>query len=228
MFQFLWKNKKKKVHFLHIGKTGGSAIKSVLKRFQETPKYSVELHGHSASLKDIPKGEAVIFFLREPVSRFVSGFYSRQRKGQPRYYSEWSPKEKKVFEQYATPNDVAVSLAQKQPSAVAAMDSVKHFSHYQNWYVDLDYFNSRADDILFIGFQESLNSDFDKLKDLLALPEGIALPTDGVEAHKNPANLDKSIDEEGVCALNEWYEEDTRFIHLCKQMMSEKLPSAVQ
>ena len=39
MFRFLSKNKKQSIHFLHIEKTGGSAIKSVLNDFLETPKY---------------------------------------------------------------------------------------------------------------------------------------------------------------------------------------------
>ena len=222
MFRFLSKKKKQRVHFLHIGKTGGSAIKSVLKDFLETPKYSITLHGHRTSLKDIRKGDSVIFFLRDPVTRFISGFYSRQRKGQPRYYSEWSRKEKEVFEHFSTPNEVAVSLANEQATAVMAMKSVQHFSHYSNWYVDFDYFKSRIDDILFVGFQESLDSDFIKLKSILGIPEEIKLPTDDVAAHKNPENVDKSIDADGIEALKEWYLEDAQFIELCKEIMSNK------
>lgn len=222
MFQFLLKRKKQRVHFLHIGKTGGSAVKSVLNDFLDTPKYSIIFHGHGTSLKDIPKGDFVIFFLRDPVSRFISGFYSRQRKGQPRYYYEWSPKEKEVFEHFATPNEVAVSLASEQPLAIMAMESVQHLSCYNNWYVDIDYFKSRLDDILFIGFQESLDSDFFKLKNILGIPEEVKLPADDMAAHKNPKNLDKSIDANGVEALKKWYLEDTKFIELCKEIMSNK------
>lgn len=222
MFQFLSKRKKQKVHFLHIGKTGGSAIKSVLNNFLETPKYSITLHNHDTSLKDIPKGESVIFFLRDPVSRFISGFYSRQRKGQPRYYSEWSPKEKEVFERFSTPNEIAVSLVNESAFAIMAMKSVQHFKPYNKWYIDVDYFKSRLDDILFIGFQESLDSDFVKLKRILGIPDDINLPTDDVAAHKNLKNVDKSIDESGIDALKEWYSDDAKFIELCKKIMSNK------
>ncbi len=62
MFNFLKKTTKQKVHFLHIGKTGGSAIKSVLEKKLITPKYILKLHSHGTSLKDIPKGEYVVFF----------------------------------------------------------------------------------------------------------------------------------------------------------------------
>ncbi len=222
MLQFLSKREKKRVHFLHIGKTGGSAIKSALKSIPETPQYSITLHGHDTSLEDIPKGDYVIFFLREPIARFVSGFYSRQRKGQPRYYSEWSPNEKEAFEHFSTPNEVAASLANKQAAAVMAMKSVRHFCHYSNWYVSFDYFESRIDDILFVGFQESLDSDFAKLKSILGIPSKINLPSDDMAAHKNPRNVDKSIDARGIAALSEWYSEDAKFIELCKEIMSCK------
>lgn len=219
MFNFFSKQKKQKVHFLHIGKTGGSAIKAVLNDFLELPKYQIKLHGHGISLRDIPKNESVIFFLRDPVSRFVSGFYSRQRKGQPRYYSEWSPEEKEVFEKYSTPNEVAVALARQDVSAIMALKNVQHFRCYDKWYGDLDYFQSRIDDILFVGFQESLDEDFFKLKSILDIPEEIRLPTDDIAAHKNPKNVDKFIEPNGITALNEWYAEDAKFIRLCKELM---------
>src|SRR6056297_3418392 len=71
---------KKPVHFLHIRKAGGTAIKEALKDI--AVKQNVILHPHKTRLKDIPEGEKVFFFLRNPVSRFVSGFNSRLREGE--------------------------------------------------------------------------------------------------------------------------------------------------
>lgn len=217
---------RQKVHFLHIGKTGGTAIKSALKKNPETPKYNLELHGHELSLIDIPKGEYAIFFLRDPISRFISGFYSRQRKGQPRYYSEWSSLEKEVFKTFHTPNQLACSLSNKSsknyPLALEAIKNVPHFKCYDNWYGDLEYFQSRIKDILYIGFQESLNDDFHELKRILGLPEWVQLPDDDIEAHRNPHGQDKSIDEDGIIALNNWYSDDIMFVSLCKKVMSFK------
>jgi hypothetical protein len=226
MFAFLSKKRKQRVHFLHIGKTGGSAIKAVLKEFPETPRYTINLHGHSTSLKDVPKGEPVVFFLREPVSRFVSGFYSRQRKGQPRYYSEWSPKEKKVFDHFPTPGKLATSLANEEALALMAMEHILHFKRYSAWYGDFDYFESRLDDVLFVGFQESLDAGFAQLKRILEIPDEVDLPTDDVGAHRNPRSVDKTVDERGVAALRKWYSEDIRFVSLCKQFMSKEVSVA--
>jgi len=218
--------KKQTVHFLHIGKTGGSAVKSVLNEYLETSKYTLKLHGHNKSLKDIPEGEYVILFLRDPVSRFISGFYSRQRKGQPRYHSEWSPQEKEVFETFITPNQIAISLANELSKnhalSIMAMKTVRHFKPYKKWYGDFEYFQSRIEDIIFIGFQESLDSDFIELKSILGIPESVSLPIDDIAAHKNPKNLDKSIEESGISALNHWYSDDFEFISLCKEIMSNR------
>lgn len=226
MTRFLRKHKEQRIHLLHIGKTGGSAIKHVLNDYIETPKYSLELHGHGTSLEDVPRGEAAIFFLRDPISRFISGFYSRQRKGQPRYYSEWSPKEKEIFEYFSSPNEIAVALSNPRSSnhelAIMAMKHVQHFKQYDKWYINFDYFDSRLDDILFIGFQESLGTDFIKLKNILGISEEVNLPTDDVVAHKNPIDIDRSIDKNGIEALQEWYSEDYEFISLCKDLMSNQ------
>jgi len=221
------KNKKQKVHFLHIGKTGGTAIKTALKEYLDSNlKYSIILHNHGTSLKDVPEGEYVVFFLRDSISRFISGFYSRQRKGQPRYNSEWSNDERKVFEKFNTPNEVAIALADSfspyHGLSLLAMEGVQHFRPYRDWYINCAYFESRSNDILFVGFQESLESDFSKLKKILEIPKDALLPTDDVNAHKNPINLDKSIDKESRIALEKWYDNDFIFIEKCKMLMKSK------
>jgi hypothetical protein len=222
----VFKQKKKKAHFLHIGKTGGSAIKAALANHLETPKYILELHDHGTLLIDVPWGEYVFFFLRDPVSRFVSGFYSRLRKGQPRYRIGWNAQEKEVFKTFNTPNQLACSLADKNSKqhmlSIKAMKHVQHFKPYKKWYGDFEYFKSRIGDILYIGFQESLNADFAKLIYILGLPESISLPIGYIAAHRNPSNVDKSIDAGGILALQEWFAEDFEFISICKEVMSNK------
>ena len=217
MFKFF--KKRTRVNFLHIGKTGGSAYKAALRDYLRTPCANIILQGHRISLDKIPSGEKVVFFLRDPVSRFISGFYSRQRKGQPRYNSEWNQREKAAFEKFETPNQLACALADESEAAIEAMKGIQHLKHFSNWYVSLEYFQTRVQDVLFVGFQESLVNDFEKLRSILELPENCSLPKDDFSAHRNPTNLDKHIDERGVMALERWYEEDIRFIKLCEELM---------
>jgi hypothetical protein len=89
------------VHFLHVSKAGGSAIRHAFRKAKQaaggelvTPWGPLESHRHSFGLRNVPKSDKAIFALRDPVGRFVSGFYSRQRQGAPRYVREWSDAER--------------------------------------------------------------------------------------------------------------------------------------
>jgi len=93
------------LHFLHIGKTGGTAVKHALKPVA-APGYLM-LHGHDVRLHDVAPDEQVFFFLRDPLSRFVSAFYSRQREGRPRYVVPWTPDEEAAFGRFRTANELA-------------------------------------------------------------------------------------------------------------------------
>lgn len=214
------------VHFLHIGKTGGSAIKEALENQSETSRYLLKLHGHGVSLSDIPKGELAVFFLRDPISRFISGFYSRKRKGQPRYFFEWNDLEKAVFECFSTPNELASALSDRNSKnyslAVEGMENIRHFKRYDMWYEDFDYFLARRKDILFVGFQESLDADFERLKTVLKVQPGIVLPSDDISAHRSPDDVDRAISDKGGVALKDWYTSDYKFIALCRNLMEGK------
>ena len=78
------------VNFLHVGKTGGTAVKWALRRagLPDTPYGPVRVHRHTFRMRDVPPEDHVIFFVRDPIARFMSGFYSRLNKGQPRYHYE--------------------------------------------------------------------------------------------------------------------------------------------
>jgi hypothetical protein len=207
------------IHFLHIGKTGGSAIKAA---FSQWSGGNILLHKHGHTLSDVPVGEKVFFFLRDPISRFVSGFYSRQRKGQPRFYSEHSALEARVFEAFRTPNELACALADENDSrhalAVRAFNGIGHLSHFATWYRSLDYFKSRLCDVLFIGFQDRLDADFVELKQLIDAPSYLQLPSDDIGAHRNPDNLDRDLDPVALHVLRNWYADDLNFVSYCRAL----------
>ncbi|QTA87820.1 sulfotransferase family 2 domain-containing protein [Desulfonema magnum] len=230
-------------HFLHIGKTGGTAVKYTLMRdlilledggrnnrgtsivsLPDMP-YILKLHSHSITLKDIPEGENLIFFLRDPISRFVSSFYSRKRKGMPRYFFEWHPEEKAAFQKFETANELACSImsedSKTSDAAVKAMKSVFHVNtSFWDWFENKEYFLSRISDIFFIGFQESLDHDFERLKMKLGLPDTVTLPTDNVEAHKGGySDSEQFLEEKAIKNLEKWYAKDYEFLKLCRKIM---------
>ncbi|HEU5397607.1 MAG TPA: hypothetical protein VFV81_10585, partial [Verrucomicrobiae bacterium] len=72
-----------------------------------------------------------------------------------------------------------------------------------------------------IGFQETLDRDFEILKARLGLPPGLRLPTDDVGAHRNPSHLDKTLGAQAAGNLAAWYRDDVRFYGLCRQLIAE-------
>jgi hypothetical protein len=213
---------KKTAHFIHIGKTGGTAIKYVMKSYPSTDSYEIFIHNHKTVLRDIPEGEKVFFFLRDPVKRFVSAFYSRKREGRPRLYNPWTQGEREAFGRFETPRALAEALSsddmEYRESAQRAMGEIGHIkSSYWDWFEDENYFRSRIDDILFIGFQESFEEDFETLKSILKLPAQAQLPQDDINTHRNPESVDRYMSESAVENLERWYSKDYEFIDICKK-----------
>lgn len=81
---------KPRAHMLHIGKTGGTAMKAVFATVGDKARYEIITHRHYTRIIKVPRGEKVFFVVRDPVDRFVSGFNSRLRRGEPRYFTEWT------------------------------------------------------------------------------------------------------------------------------------------
>jgi hypothetical protein len=228
----VWKTKrilykiqgKRIVHVLHIGKTGGTALKNALEPFLVNDSQVICLHSHECKLSEIPLGEGVVFFLRDPLARFVSGFYSRLRQGQPKYFFPWNADEQTAFDYFDSPNKLAVCLSSEngdvKRAAHKAMNSIAHVkSHYWDWFGDEQYFLSRSDDIVFIGFQEHLDEDFKRLKSTLGIPNDAKLPVDDVLAHRNPVTVDRFLEPEAVKNLMDWYQEDFRCIAICHEII---------
>jgi len=215
------------INLLHVGKTGGTAVKAALEKAVPANDALLRLHKHRVRLSDIPQGENVVFFLREPISRYVSGFNSRQREGRPRYYSPWSPAERIAFSRFRSADELAVSLSSWDPhvrsAAEDAMRSIQHVgASFYYWFVSDDFFRSRSDDVIFIGFQETLNLDFDRLKHLVGLQSELTLPNDEVVAHRSPSEQDTKLSAQARTNLSRWYARDECFYRLCKEMAATK------
>ena len=57
---------RRSLHLLHIGKTGGTALKDALSKYSKCTEFRIVFHSHTFSLMDVPRGEKVFFFLRDP------------------------------------------------------------------------------------------------------------------------------------------------------------------
>jgi len=209
------------VHFLHIGKTGGTAIVEALSPVAQ--RFEIVLHAHDTKLDDVPRDHRVFFFVRHPLSRFASGFFSRLRRGAPRYNYEWSEAEAKAFARFQKANDLAEALSADDPEtrmqAREAMNSIQHVnSAYKNWFSGEQELADRLDSIILLGLQEKLRPDFEQLKSLLKLPQKLSLPDDDVRAHRTPKDFDRRLTPLAEKNLSEWYAEDIRFYERCLQL----------
>ena len=229
----------KTIHFLHIGKTGGSAIKEALKRgIKEQEIYKkvnrlkdgrildikdlsgefdqIVMHGHGTSLKDIPETDWFFFCIRDPISRFVSGFYSRQRQGKPRYDIPWNAKEERAFQHFESPNSLAEGLSSSSANirgkATRAMQNIRHVkTSLSKWIVNPNYLNKRKSNLLYILEQKTLGKDFERLLQALHYKRQLNLSSDQKLTHQaNTPKNDISLSDLALQNLNNHYAKDIK------------------
>jgi SAM-dependent methyltransferase len=219
---------------LHIAKTGGAALKEALRPVCES--HALTLCGHAVTLRDVPTGQKVVFSVRHPVLRFVSGFNSRLRKGRPRNDDEWSLAERAAFERFATARDLAEALSRADPvlrdQAERAMRGIVHIgTTFADWLVSADYLLERSDDVLLPLWQPELDADFERLKELLDLPADVGLPRDPVGSHRTPPGFDTELSHTAVANLERWYAADLPIYRACLDLRARRIagsrPAAV-
>jgi hypothetical protein len=210
-----------RVHFLHVGKTGGTAVKAALRPVATAGPYRLDLHGHTFRLAQVGPDEQFFFATRDPVDRFVSAFYSRRRGGAPPSRVPWSPAEALAFRQFATANELAARI-DSDAAARAAMGAIVHIrDHYSAWFVDPDGLLARRDALLAILRLEHLDDDFPPLVARLGLEGRAELPRDERRAHRGPSAVDTSLSEHAVDNLRAWYADDYAFLEVCTSIAQD-------
>jgi hypothetical protein len=211
------------IHFLHIGKTAGTQIKrlseGVNRQFPDRP---IIPHTHDFFYKHLPPTAKYFFSIREPISRFRSGFYSQKNHGRPAFDVAWTEHEKITFAEFEHANDLAESLFAEGAlgrRAWAAMNSIRHTSQNQS-----DYFYIRGHFLqltppIWIIRQERFDEDFGiflrragydiALEDLQAPHEDIRSRNSGDYTDIPP------ISDKGKENLRRWYAQDIIFHDVC-------------
>ena len=126
---------------IHIGKTGGTFIKASILNSLDQPKAkapqilpnNLVLLGHQSLKKTetlYGENHKFAFVFRDPTERFISGFYSRLRMGQPARFVPWDSKEAAAFSHFESANNLAEALSAKddkiKTAALAAMNGIRH------------------------------------------------------------------------------------------------------
>lgn len=218
---------------LHNRKTGGTALRHAIDlNDDKTNQNRIKVFDHSVTFPSFCKNHEdakAIFFIRNPITRFLSGFYSRLREGKPRYQIPWSPEEKRIFTQFETPQKLAEAISSwniiQRKKACSAMKLLPHIRHtYVDFFGGLDFLKKNSWKIAFIGCQETLNSDFENyIKTMLDLSQSIQLPRDSITAHRNPSESDYALSKSAEKNLRQWYKDDFRIYEWCLDKRNEIL-----
>lgn len=199
---------------LHIGKTGGSFLRSVLHYNKDRWQAPMQLLGHGATLKNSAKrfgaDRQLAFVVRDPVSRFISAFYSRQRQGRPTYQSGWSAEEAAAFLWFEHAEELALALASDAPrrksAALFAFNAIQHLRTDLRFYLgSLEEMLAERDRIVVCVDLCHLNTHLPTIMARLGVAEFEMPPTP--QAHAAPSPL-PSLSAAAEAALRDhWAEE---------------------
>ena len=216
-----------KIHFLHIGKNGGVQIRHLSKQINsKQSRYHIKTHPHQVHLYDLPPNDKYFFSIRNPVNRFVSGFYSRKRKGAPRFLREWSAHETRAFKDFEHANDLAEALYEEGElgaKAFRALKSIGHCSINQaDWFSRCGYFLEIRPPV-FIIRQENLSEDMKEFQTRIGFDGVLEEQTDPGLAHKFDYTGTPKLSEKAVKNLREWYWQDSTFYRQCEEWIATQV-----
>lgn len=209
----------KKIHFLHIGKAAGTQINYLAKQLNDSQdRWKIKKHPHTVNLRDIPAKGEYFFSIRNPVSRFVSGFYSRKRKGQPRLLVEWTADETRAFKTFPHANDLAEALfadGQRGRDAFDAINAINHTAKgLRAWFEKRGFFLDRRPPLGIIR-QEQLDADWARFMARLGIDNPPAPTQDKTRAHRNDYADTPKLSDKGRANLERWYVQDIAFYDRC-------------
>ena len=213
----------KPLHVMHIRKTGGSALKSALA--SEAKRNRVVLYPHHKKLSQLIEEGAsnIVFAVRPTAQRFISGFYSRQRKGLPASFTEWRYHEEAAFQIFDHPNQLAEALYsnEQQDRAMArlAMFAIPNLRFGLDWWLESSkLLLAHRQRIGAILFTHMLIEDFTVLKSRYNLDETLSLPEDAKRSHRAPPGTSQVLSPLAIENLHRWYQTDQSILRTCADL----------
>jgi hypothetical protein len=223
----LWKPR---LHFLDVGETGGDVVRAALGGgHADEADHVVVLHGHRATMLDLPVGDALFLCLRDPVSRFVAAFQRRLQEGRTHPELAHTAEEAQAFARYPTPMALGEALAQdptptevgeavSDDPAAGAMHAIRFVRDRSiDWVGGWERFEVAADEgrIYAVLRSEELEATLPTLLGSLGLPvpEGIVVPD-----HLRSAPVDELLSPTAVMNLRRWFAPEEALLERCRRL----------
>lgn len=203
---------KEKINVLCLPKSGGYLLKKILSNIV-SEQYDFVLHKVDTKLEDIPVGQKVVFFVRNPVEKFARAFYMRFNQGAPFYNSKWNSNEASAFESFKSSKKLAEGLSHKNVSirtkAILSLNQIAYLTTLISDYLgDLKEVEMRTKDIAFVGNADKMLDELERFKNAFNLDIDLNRIINKHEELHFSSSFSDEITNEGKLNLYSLYEQD--------------------
>ena len=213
--------------FFHLAKNGGGSITWFLRPIRDTwyhAGHRETLPGLAARFPNAP----IVFFVRHPVSRFVSGFYNLHRARSQGVRRLPTAADTIGFHLFPTPNDLLDGLRSDDDwTRSAAEYAINNLPFLRNPLVNnlvsTDTVDAHLPQIAFIGTQENFEASVEAMRTVLSLPSTLSLTTHERKSHRSPASLRTAISDENREVLLNWYRDDLVLYEHCVRIHERQM-----
>jgi hypothetical protein len=215
---------------MHIGKTGGSFLRSIIRHNVDVGTSDLRLLKHQGNLRSSARHHGatrkLAFVIRDPETRFLSGFYSRLRQGRPTYDFPWSGEEATAFSFFATANDLAEGLdsmdERLKSAARFAMGAIQHLHlNYQYYFESVEALLAERSKIMVCIDLPRLNKNLDEVMSRLGFDD-YQMPHRPV-LHASPTPP-PALSDAGKAALREFWAEEWVLYDAALQLAQDQFP----
>ncbi|RMC33764.1 sulfotransferase family 2 domain-containing protein [Paracoccus alkanivorans] len=211
--------------FLHIGKTGGTFLKSQISQ-NEAREKNVILSGHNMTLNKSIEAygptRKLAFFFRHPEERFVSAFYSRLRQGRPVYDVNWTAAEAVAFQYFHNPNSLAEALYSEddrlKSAANFAFKNIFHLALSHEHYlgsVEALLNEDKKQNILLCCETRNIERHWGKIVKTMGFDAGKAIIP---SSNKAPQGTAVELSELAKASLAMFWEKEFRIYDTCRKI----------